>query len=227
MIQKHILAHGFRMQKPQKSYQTLNIIGNGFHSNVITDTLDLMNLEYKEVNLIDYTQIEDFIHSTDQNIQTDIALAIGTNFRRYSIFDYLNCNLSKMIFPNFIHPSSTISKSVQIGHGNYIGANTYIGPNSKIGNFVIINSGSIIEHDSEILDFGSIAPGCELGGNVRIGLRSAVGIGSTVLQRINISDDSLIGAKSLVNKDCPNNAVMFGIPAKLIRNREFDEEYLH
>jgi len=215
------------MRRPLKGYHTLNIIGNGLHSNVIIDTTELMNLGYRELKLIDYNDIQDFLHDTDQSKQIDIALAIGTNFKRHEIFAYLAQNLSKMNFPNFIHPTSSISKSVQIGYGNYVGANTYIGPNAKIGNFAIINSGSIVEHDSEMLDFSSIAPGCELGGNVRIGLRSAVGIGSTILQKINVADDSIIGAKSLVNKDCPNNSVMYGIPAQIIRNRVHDEQYLH
>ena len=215
------------MQQSLEGHQTLYIIGNGLHSNVIIDTAELMNLGYRELKLIDYNDIQDFLHDADRSKQIDIALAIGTNFKRHEIFAYLAQNLSKVNFPNFIHPRSSVSKSVQIGYGNYIGANTYIGPNAKIGNFAIINSGSIVEHDSEMLDFSSIAPGCELGGNVRIGLRSAVGIGSTILQKINVADDSIIGAKSLVNKDCPNNSVMYGIPAQIIRNRVHDEQYLH
>ena len=215
------------MQQSLEGYQTLYIIGNGLHSKVIIDTVELMNLGYRELKLIDYNDIQDFLDDVDQSKQIDIALAIGTNFKRYEIFIYLAQNLSKMNFPSFIHPTSSISKSVHIGYGNYIGANTYIGPNAKIGNFAIINSGSIVEHDSEMLNFSSIAPGCELGGNVRIGLRSAVGIGSTILQKINVADDSIIGAKSLVNKDCPNNSVMYGIPAQIIRNRVHDEQYLH
>ena len=210
-----------------ESHRILNVIGNGAHSNVIIDTAELMNMGYRDFNLIDYNDIQYLSQGTNQSKQIDIALAIGSNFKRHDIFIYLSSKFSKMNFPNLIHPTSSVSKSVQMGHGNFIGANTYIGPNVKIGNFAIINSGSVVEHDTEMLDFSSIAPGCELGGNVRIGLRSAVSIGSTILQKINISDDSIIGAKSMLNIDCPNNVVMYGIPAKIIRNRKYDDEYLH
>ena len=207
--------------------KVLNIIGNGGHSKVVVDIAELMNSNYRETKLIDYNYIQDFLQTYNEGVQSDVFIAIGTNFKRQDFYVSLASKFSQINFPNFIHPTSFVSKYVEIGFGNFIGANSYIGPNTKIGNFTIINSGSIVEHDSNLLDFSSIGPGCELGGNVKIGLRSAVGIGCTVLQKINISDDSIIGAKSLLNIDCPNNVVMYGIPAKIIRKRNNDDEYLN
>lgn len=215
------------MRQKLSKEKTLNIIGNGGHSKVVIDVSELTHSDYEETRLIDYKFIQDFIQSYDQDSKIEIFLAVGSNFKRNEIYKSLTSKFSDLIFPSFIHPSSVVSKTVKFGFGNFVGANSYIGPNTKIGNFTIINSGSIVEHDSEMLDFSSIGPGCELGGNVKIGLRSAVSIGSTVLQKINISDDSIIGAKSLLNKDCPNNVVMYGIPAKIIRDRKNDDEYLH
>ena len=53
-----------------------------------------------------------------------------------------------------------------------------INRNTKIGKHCIINTGSIIEHDNELKDFSSTGPGAKLGGNVKIGKLSFVGLGS-------------------------------------------------
>ena len=99
--------------------------------------------------------------------------------------------------------------------------NSYV----KIGKFVIVNTASVIEHDSVLMDFSSIAPGVCLGGNVKIGKRSAISINSAVSNGISIGNDSVIGGSSLVLNDVKNNCLTFGIPAKFIRGRGIDEEY--
>ena len=209
------------------SGNVLTLIGNGGHAKSLIETAISMNLDYSEYKLIDYRDIEEFVTNEQQGVKRDIVLAIGSNFKRWEVYKFLNSKLMDLHFPNLIHNSSSVSKSVKFGFGNFVGANTYVGPNAQIGSFTIINTGSIIEHDSEISDFCSIAPGCELGGNVKLGIRSAIGIGSTILQSVNISDDSIVGAKSLLNIDCPNNVVMYGIPAKIIRDRKYDDKYLY
>ena len=46
------------------------------------------------------------------------------------------------------------------------------------------------------------------------------------LDQISIGDNSIVGAQSLVVKNCENNSVYFGIPAKKIKNREDNSKYL-
>ena len=50
-----------------------------------------------------------------------------------------------------------------------------------------------------------------------------IGHGSIVMGKVNIGNNASIGALSLVNKDVPDNAVVAGIPAKVIRIQT-DEE---
>lgn len=50
-----------------------------------------------------------------------------------------------------------------------------------------------------------------------------VGHGSIVLGKVNIGNNVFIGALSVVNKDMPDNAIVAGIPAKVIRIKT-DEE---
>ena len=53
-----------------------------------------------------------------------------------------------------------------------------------------------------------------------------MGIGSTVLQKIHIKKNTVIGGHSLVNKNCISNSIYFGVPAKHIRKRVETEKYL-
>ena len=51
---------------------------------------------------------------------------------------------------------------------------------------VIFNNNSSVDHDSKIGNAVHISPGVNIAGNVNIGDRTWVGIGSTIIQSINI-----------------------------------------
>lgn len=77
-----------------------------------------------------------------------------------------------------------------------------------------------------------IGEGCRIQQNVTIGGTSGkenvpvlgdrvqVGAGAMVLGPIHVGDDAIIGANAVVTKDVPANAVVVGVPAKIIRFRE-------
>jgi acetyltransferase-like isoleucine patch superfamily enzyme len=56
--------------------------------------------------------------------------------------------------------------------------------------------------------------------DVRIGNNVWVGYGAQILRGVTVGDNSIIGASAVVNKDVPANAVVGGVPARIIRMRE-------
>jgi len=56
--------------------------------------------------------------------------------------------------------------------------------------------------------------------SVRIGNDVWVGAGSSILPGVTIGNGAVIGARSVVTKDVPPNAVVAGVPAKVLRYRE-------
>src|SRR5206468_10647358 len=50
---------------------------------------------------------------------------------------------------------------------------------------------------------------------VKIG--ASIGSGTTVLSRVTIGENAIVGAGSVVTKDVPDNAIVAGNPAKFLR----------
>ena len=125
-----------------------------------------------------------------------------------------------------VHPSSFVSEDCTIGVGSVVMPLCVINSSSKISKGVIINTKSSLDHDNYLMNFSSIAPGVITGGNVSIGKRSAIGIGSIIRHGIEIGSDCVIGGSSYANKNIPNNSLAYGIPIEVIKKRKANEKYL-
>jgi acetyltransferase-like isoleucine patch superfamily enzyme len=56
--------------------------------------------------------------------------------------------------------------------------------------------------------------------DVVVGSNVWIGYGACVLRGVQVGDNSIIGTNSVVTRDVPANAVVAGIPARVIRMRE-------
>jgi sugar O-acyltransferase (sialic acid O-acetyltransferase NeuD family) len=121
---------------------------------------------------------------------------------------------------NVIHPHTTIAKTVTLGKGVIINAGSIIQPFARIGNGVMIHAGVIVEHDNIIEDYASLAPGVKLAGWVKVKKGAYVYTGASVINRITIGENAVVGAGAVVLEDVPDNAVVVGVPAKVIKYRE-------
>jgi acetyltransferase-like isoleucine patch superfamily enzyme len=60
--------------------------------------------------------------------------------------------------------------------------------------------------------------------DVVVGSNVWVGYGACVLRGVSVGDNSIVGTNSVVTKDVPANAVVAGIPARIIRMREAPQQ---
>ena len=153
-------------------------------------------------------------------------ITIGDNYSRYLVYNLIFSLKPDFIFINAIHPSAIIGKNVSFGCGVLAMAGTIFNPGSQIGNFTFFATGAQIEHDCKILDYASVSAGTILGGFVILGQFSALTLGVVVLDRITIGENTVVGSGSLVLNSLPNNVLVYGNPAKIIRIRNFGEKYL-
>lgn len=100
-------------------------------------------------------------------------------------------------------------KNFKLGDKTDIGAFTYIQAEAgvTIGDFVEIGGGSLIYSVSTI--DGKRGP-------VHLKKNSKVGAHSTVMPGVTIGENALVGAHSLVKSDIPDNAIAWGVPAKVM-----------
>ncbi|MGQ9760088.1 MAG: gamma carbonic anhydrase family protein [Candidatus Methanomethylicaceae archaeon] len=134
----------------------------------------------------------------------------------------------------WIHPSAFVhAMAVVIGDVN-IGEEANIWPFSvlrgdieriTIGKRVSIQDGSILHTDPDfptvVEDGCTVAHGCILHG-CKVGKGSLIAMGAIVLTGAEIGENCIIGAGALVpeGKKIPNDSVVMGVPAKIVRNIE-------
>lgn len=144
-----------------------------------------------------------------------IMIAISDPKTREKIVDSLP---KKTKYFTFIHPTALImSDDVKIGEGSFIGAYSILTTNIKLGLHTILNRGNQVGHDTIIGDYFSAMPGSIVSGNVKIGERCYLGTNSTIIEKKNISSDTLIGANSVVVKDIMQPGTYVGTPVKKIK----------
>ena len=113
-------------------------------------------------------------------------------------------------FESVISPTAQISKHAVIGAGTVIMHRVVINAGVKIGDYSIINTGSIIEHDSKIGNFSHISTGVISNGETSIGNNSFVGSGTIIMERIKIGDNCIVGMGQQVRHDLSNNSKYIG-----------------
>lgn len=218
------------------------IIGSGYHSKVVLSEVikikDCKVIGFVDENKKKKSIIEKYKNKSFKvvgnikgikkflNKNTEGIIAVGSNFKRKKIADEINKNYKNFKWATIISNNSIINGKVNVGKGTLIMSGVIINTGTTIGDHCLINTSSSIDHDNILENFSSTGPGVTTGGNVRLGEFSHLGIGSTIKEQTSIGNDTIVGAKSLVLKNCDKNSIYFGNPAKKIKERKHDSEYL-
>lgn len=102
-----------------------------------------------------------------------------------------------------------------------------------LGNHVHITEGvKFITHDGGTLIYRHLIPDLEITKPIKVGDYVYFGTRSMIMPGVTIGNNCIIAAGAIVTKDVPNNSVVGGVPAKIIKssNDYFDKiktESLH
>ena len=199
----------------------LIIIGAGGHGKVIAD--NALKNGYEKICFVDDNMTGDVmgfpIVGTSEDIEclndgnTDFIIGIGNNAVRKNIAEKYNVN-----WVSIVHPSAQIAFNAVIGKGTVVMAGAVINVCATVGEHCIINTSSVVEHDNVIERYVHISPNAVLGGTVRIGANSHIGIGATVKNNTDICSDCIIGAGAVVIRDIKKNGTYIGVPVEIIKH---------
>jgi acetyltransferase-like isoleucine patch superfamily enzyme len=111
-----------------------------------------------------------------------------------------------------------------------IGAKTVMGQECTISAYqrVVIGRECVIADRVMLIDFDhgvvEVERPIRLQGiykrDVAVGNNCWIGYGACILRGVTVGDNAIIGTSAVVTKDVPDNAVVAGVPARVIRMRE-------
>ena len=206
-------AKGFAKEVLEVLHQlesTQNVV---FYDDVNADMPDKLYGQFPILKSIE--EAKNYFNSVDNQF----TIGIGNPLLRKKLYDKFTALGGKF--------TSTISPRTNIGnYGNSIkdGCNVMTGAvitnDVSIGTGVLINLNCTIGHDCTIGDFVEMSPGVGISGNCTIGNYSNIGTNATILPKIKIGKNVIVGAGTVVTKDVEDNAVVVGIPGKIIKYSE-------
>jgi sugar O-acyltransferase (sialic acid O-acetyltransferase NeuD family) len=202
------------------------------------EVLEIFHLNQRLENLFFFDdiseEVDDFLFGKYPIIKTledarrqfleypEFVIGIGNPYLRKKISEKLT-NMGGIL-------TSIIAKSANVGHyevqlakGLNIMHNVMISNCVTIGEGSLINSYSSIHHDVKVGKYSEISPCSVLLGGCCIGDFCFIGSHSTILPDVRLGNNVTVGAGAVVIKDVPDNSVAVGVPAKVIKLKEFNK----
>lgn len=181
-----------------------------FYDDVNSDVPEFLYARFKVLK--SFEEAENYFKTVVQGF----TIGIGNPILRKKLSDkFINIG---GLYASTISTGALISSfNVNIGEGSNILHGTIFSNDVKLGKGCIVYYNSIITHDCIVGDFVEISPSVTLLGRVQIGDYCQIGTNATVLPGIIIGRNVIVGAGSVVTKNIPDNCMVIGIPARIIK----------
>lgn len=133
-----------------------------------------------------------------------------------------------------IEPNATIRENVRLGKntvvlmgaiintGCVIGDHTMIDMGAVLGGHVIVKENCHIGANAVIA--GVLEPYCEK--SVVVEKNCFIGAGAVILEGVHIGESCIVGANAVVREDLPDHCVAVGVPARIIKINETENEFI-
>lgn len=152
--------------------------------------------------------IEDYQPETND----EILVAVGVPKIRRCIVRRLETR--NVRFHTFVDDRAIIARNTRIGIGSIVCPGTVISADATIGRHVHINFNCAIGHDAVLDDFTTLSPMSNVMGETKVGSEVFIGGSATLLPRIEIGDQTTVGAGACVTRSTRPGAKVTGVPAK-------------
>jgi sugar O-acyltransferase (sialic acid O-acetyltransferase NeuD family) len=171
----------------------------------------------KQLNGHEVLRFEEFMAQPETDKRASIAVA---DPQMRAVLSQ-KCTDNRVVLQSIRSSNIVIMDDVKIGEGAIISPFVCFTSNIRVGRMFHANIGSIIEHDCEIGDYVTFAPGVRCNGAVSIGDFAYIGAGVTIKQGskdkpLHIGARAVVGMGAVVTKDVPAGATVVGNPARIM-----------
>jgi acetyltransferase EpsM len=116
----------------------------------------------------------------------------------------------------FVHDSAVVGLAATIGAGTVICPFSRISTDCTIGRHVLVNGASGIGHDAVVGSYSSLLGSVNVNGSAKVGEGAMLGAGSMIYPGKRVGDWAVVGLSSVVLRNVPAKATVFGSPAQRI-----------
>ena len=172
-------------------------------------------------------EVHQFMHGVSQEalkITAEINSGYHTPEELRALFSRLTGQLVDESFGMFPPFYTDCGKNIHVGKNVFLNmgcklqdqGGIFIGDGALIGHNVVL---ATLNHVMSPKDRSSMVPA-----PIRIGKNVWIGANATVLPGVTIGDGAIVAAGAVVTKDVPENTVVGGVPAKVIRTISEEDE---
>lgn len=150
----------------------------------------------------------------DAGLRGAIA-AVGDNVVRARITARLRAAGLQIV--RAIHPQVMIESPRGIGDGVILEMGAAVHALAEVGEGCFMGTATIMAHHCTVGRYTTLSGGVSTGGGVAIGSFCLIGVGASIHPHRHIGSNVIVGVGAAVVKDVPDNVVVAGVPARVIR----------
>ncbi len=170
----------------------------------------------------DYSDVVNLINNNKDKI-TSYDLENDRRNSAIPLLDLTNINAR-------IEPGALIRDQVTIGDNAVIMMGAVINIGAKVGSRSMIDMNAVLGARAEVGINSHVGAGAILAGvleppsasPVIVGDNCLIGANAVVLEGVKVGNGAIVAAGSIVTKDVPENAVVAGVPARILKYKDSD-----